>query len=382
MSAERCGGTGGARVYPHRGGVTKSPALADHETVTEQRGSDFSTELGKPPQRQRSTAERLQTLLGLSQALTSALELDDMLAEFVGRANELTYADSTVLSIYESERDAVRTLVQVTDAAPARVHPSGETYSLDQYPVTRQVLKDARPVQIRTSSPDDDPAERDLIEASGYRSLLMLPLIGRGEVVGLMELYDVDDRVFEPEVVEFCQAVCAIVGVAVRNATLYAEMQELATHDPMTGLGNRALFEEHLSAAVARSARSGEPLALLLVDLDGLKRINDGWGHAAGDAALRALARALTSTVRAGDLACRVGGDEFAVILAGARRADALRVADRTRRRLSELGSYRISGGVAERVPGNGAAPDATGLYSAADRAAYRAKRAGGGQVL
>jgi diguanylate cyclase (GGDEF)-like protein len=328
-------------------------------------------------------AERLETLLGLSQALTSTLDLDEVLAEFVRRANELTYADSTVVSVYEADRDVVRTLVQVTDSAPARVHPDGETYRLDDYPATRRVLDEGRPMQVHVSNPDDDAGERDLLEANGYRSLLMLPLVGRGDVVGLMEVYATEERVFEDDVIEFCRGLCAIVGVAVRNATLYAEMQRLATHDPLTGLANRALFEDELEAAVARSARSGEPLALLLLDLDGLKMINDGWGHGAGDAALRAVARALRETIRAGDLACRVGGDEFAVILPGARREDALRVGARTRARLAEMGSYKLSGGVSEHVPGDGAAPpDPTGLYSAADRASYGAKHAGGGQIL
>jgi len=212
--------------------------------------------------------------------------------------------------------------------------------------------------------------------------MLMLPLVGRGEVVGLMEVYDIEDRRFEPDVVDFCKALCAIVGIALRNATLYAEMQKLATQDSLTGLGNRALFEEQLAAAAARSARSGEPLALLLVDLDGLKQINDAWGHAAGDVALRALGRSLSRAIRAGDLACRLGGDEFAVILPAAVREDALRIAERTRERLKRTGSYRISGGVADYTPRNGSAADPAGLYSAADRAAYLAKRAGGSRIL
>jgi diguanylate cyclase (GGDEF)-like protein len=339
---------------------------------------------GPPPATQDVTAsERLETLLRLSQALTSTLDLDEVLAEFASRANELTYADSTIISIYEPELDSVRTLVQVQAGASAKVYPAGETYPLEDYPATRTVLEERIPMQVRLSDLDAHQRERDLLGQNGYCSLLMLPLLGRGDVVGLLEVYDAEDRVFDADIVEFCRGLCAIVGVAVRNATLYAEMEQLATHDGLTGLANRALFEEQLDAAMARSARSGEPLALLLLDVDGLKVINDGWGHAAGDAALRAVARALESTVRAGDLACRIGGDEFAVLLPAARREDALRVAARTRGRLAEMGSYRISGGVAEHVPGvGGGPPDSTGLYSAADRASYRAKRAGGGQIL
>ena len=336
-----------------------------------------------PAARDATVAERLETLLRLSQALTATLDLDEVLAEFVSRANELSYADSTVLSVYEPDEDVVRTLVQVKADGEPQVRPDGETYSLADYPATRKVLQSQSPAQVHLSDEDYDRNERDLLSANGYRSLLMLPLVGRGDVVGLMEVYDVGERVFEEDIIEFCRGLCAIVGVAMRNANLYAEMERLATHDGLTGLANRGMFEEQLQADIARSDRSGEPLALLLMDLDGLKTINDGWGHAAGDAALRTVARALRSTVRSGDLACRIGGDEFAVILPGARRRDAFGVAARTRAKLAEMGSYRFSGGIAEHVPdgGNGS-PNATGLYSAADRASYRAKRAGGGKVL
>ena len=237
-------------------------------------------------------------------------------------------------------------------------------------------------MQIRVSDQRADPGERELLREEGYCSLLMLPLVGRGEVVGLMEVFDAEDREFEPDVVEFCQALCAIVGVALRNATLYAEMQRLATHDGLTGLANRALFEEQLAAAMARSDRSGEPLALLLLDLDGLKLINDAWGHATGDAALRALARALQAEVRAGDVACRLGGDEFAAILPGATRDEALKVAERVLKRLADQGSYHVSGGVADYTPEDGAGGTSADLYRTADRTMYLAKRAGGGRIL
>jgi diguanylate cyclase (GGDEF)-like protein len=207
----------------------------------------------------------------------------------------------------------------------------------------------------------------------------MLPLLARGETIGMMEVIDVVDRDFDKHDVDFCQALCDVVGVAVRNAMLYAEMQELAARDKLTGLYNRRLFEEQFDAAVARSLRNGEELSLLVVDLDGLKRINDLGGHPAGDEALRALGDALLATVRAGDVACRLGGDEFAVILPGATTADAIRVAERAQEALIARGPYSFSGGVARASANLGSIYD---LYRSADIAAYRAKAAGGARTL
>lgn len=93
------------------------------------------------------------------------------------------------------------------------------------------------------------------------------------------------------------------------------EFQELATRDPLTGLSNRRLGEERLSAEVARSERHGHPLSVLLLDLNRFKGINDRYGHAAGDLVLKAFASRLNKVIRASDLAVRLGGDEFLVIL-------------------------------------------------------------------
>jgi diguanylate cyclase (GGDEF)-like protein len=165
----------------------------------------------------------------------------------------------------------------------------------------------------------------------------------------------------------------------VKNAMLYKEMKELAARDKLTGLYNRRLFEEQFDAAVARSQRNGEQLSLLVVDLDGLKRINDLGGHPAGDEALRALADALRDCCRAGDIPCRLGGDEFAIILPGATADDAIRVAERAQDALIARGPYSFSGGVARAATNLGSSYD---LYRSADIAAYRAKAAGGARTL
>jgi diguanylate cyclase (GGDEF)-like protein len=324
-------------------------------------------------------ANRLQALLDLSHKVSSSLDLSDVLRAFADQATELTGATAAELSFWDRDRDCLVMLVEHLQGTDEITEEGGQIYRLSDFPATRHVLVEQVPLQIRVSREEDDPAERRLLESRDQKTLLMLPLVARGETIGMMEVIDVEDRDFDKYDVDFCQALCDVVGVAVRNAMLYAEMQELAARDKLTGLYNRRLFEEQFDAAVARSLRNGEELSLLVVDLDGLKRINDLGGHPAGDEALRALADSLRASVRAGDVPCRLGGDEFAVILPGATPADAIRVAERAQETLIARGPYSFSGGVARASANLGSIYD---LYRSADIAAYRAKAAGGARTL
>jgi diguanylate cyclase (GGDEF)-like protein len=326
-------------------------------------------------------ANRLQALLDLSHRLSSTLDLDEVLREFSERAAELTGATAAEISSWQRDDDALVMLVEYVHGRDEITVGGGAVYPLGQYPVTRRVLETQEPAQVRVSDQDADPAERELLTRRGQNTLLMLPLVARGETIGLMEIIDERDREFDEVDIDFCRALCDVVATALRNARLFAEVEELAARDRLTGLYNRRLFEEHLDVAVARARRSGEDLSLLVIDLDGLKRINDLGGHTAGDDALQLLAEALTVTTRATDVPCRLGGDEFAVILPGTAPADGLGVSDRAQRRLAELGKGQcsFSGGIARLLESHSTPYD---LYRSADIAAYRAKSAGGARTL
>ncbi|KUL39886.1 phosphodiesterase [Streptomyces sp. NRRL F-4489] len=172
---------------------------------------------------------------------------------------------------------------------------------------------------------------------------------------------------------------------------LQAQLQHNASHDALTDLPNRALFTERVTKAVTGRRASDLDTAVLYIDLDGFKQVNDTIGHQAGDELLIQAARRLAESVRAGDIAARLGGDEFAALITGdgtrdraAREFRILEIADRLRVRLSE--PYRIDGrdvrvaasiGVAFAEPGVSPA----GLLRNADLAMYRAKQAGKGRV-
>jgi diguanylate cyclase (GGDEF)-like protein len=155
--------------------------------------------------------------------------------------------------------------------------------------------------------------------------------------------------------------------------------RELAGRDDLTGLPNRRLFREHYSRVVARSHRFREPVSLLLVDVDGLKEINDRWGHMAGNAALRHVARIVRERKRTEDLAARWGGDEFVLLLPGADAPAAERVAREILKAAerSVLRTPPIAVTVTIGIASGVAASAAHDFFAAADRALYEGKAAG-----
>ncbi|MDP4302183.1 GGDEF domain-containing protein [Leptothrix discophora] len=170
-------------------------------------------------------------------------------------------------------------------------------------------------------------------------------------------------------------------------------LEQLATHDALTGCANRTLFDAMLQATLDQSRRDGTPASLLVLDLDHFKDVNDRHGHLAGDAVLRACAQALKARLRASDLLARLGGEEFAVVLARSTRADALRVAEDLRAAVAGLDLAAIAAfadatpwhvtaslGAATLPGGTAVAPDE--FYGQADRALYEAKRLGRNRVV
>jgi diguanylate cyclase (GGDEF)-like protein len=146
-----------------------------------------------------------------------------------------------------------------------------------------------------------------------------------------------------------------------------------ATTDVLTQLSNRRHYESRLAEEVARASRYGTPLSLLLLDVDGLKKINDQGGHVAGDTALRAVGEGLRKTCRRSDTPARTGGDEFAVIAPMTRASEALELANRIRAGLARIpGAPTVSIGVADTETAGPA-----GMQAAADRALYAAKSSG-----
>jgi diguanylate cyclase (GGDEF)-like protein len=170
-------------------------------------------------------------------------------------------------------------------------------------------------------------------------------------------------------------------ATAVQNAQLLEQIRHQAVHDDLTGLANRALFDEELDKTLARARRDQTPVTVLFVDLDDFKSINDRFGHGAGDHVLRTVGERLVTTGRKGDWVARLGGDEFTMLLPGCGPADAERIRARLRDAIrqpitvgTELLSITPSVGVAC-FPGDGSTSDA--LLRGADRSMYQVKHTG-----
>jgi len=168
-------------------------------------------------------------------------------------------------------------------------------------------------------TPEDEP-----------EALVCTPLIAGSRVLGTLNVWR-EGRValFASEEVELIQRFATLAALAYDNAHQRERLSEQARTDELTGLFNRRHFHERLGSELARVRRGDEPVALLLLDVDDFKAVNDGHGHPVGDTVLCAFADLLREAVRGADVICRTGGEEFAVILPGADEVEAVLAAER-----------------------------------------------------
>jgi diguanylate cyclase (GGDEF)-like protein len=218
-------------------------------------------------------------------------------------------------------------------------------------------------------------------EAESY---LIIPLIAGDRRLGVLDCSRLGTNRFTSRDLEAAALFGHTAAAAWRNAELHAELTERAILDPLTGLLNSRWLREVGEREVSQSLRSGQSLAVLVLDLDRFKQINDSGGHSAGDLVLRRVGTVLTGMIRAGDAAVRLGGEEFLIVLRDTDTAGAERVAAEFRDRLAAVPLPRsclprrkltASAGVAV-LPQNGSG--LSELVRAADVAMYEAKRAGG----
>ena len=223
---------------------------------------------------------------------------------------------------------------------------------------------------------DQDITDTDLI-----RGGVFIPLVGRElRAIGTLSLFwRASDHEPEPEHIEQAESIAESSMASIENARRFGEARKLAEMDALTGLYNQRYFHETLRREVMRAQRYERTLALVVFDLDDFKSINDEIGHLAGDRVLSQAAERLREAVRSVDIACRIGGDEFAVILPESTAADADQLYRRVHNSMrgTALGPdaqrLRISAGIAELEHGDTSA----GLFERADGALYRAKDLG-----
>jgi diguanylate cyclase len=214
--------------------------------------------------------------------------------------------------------------------------------------------------------------------------MLVVPLAVEGKLLGAVLLACLDrSRSCDAAQVEFLQDAAQQVALGMENARLFSALSQMASTDELTRLANRRRFTESLRMEMARMRRSDAPLSLIMADADNLKAINDAHGHPAGDAAIRHVAEAIRRGGRETDMAARLGGEEFALLLPGTDAVGAVKAAERIRKALASstiptVGTVTVSMGVAT-APEDAAAEEE--LVRVADARLYAAKARGRNQV-
>lgn len=323
-------------------------------------------------------------------------ELADELAGAVERAEEET-RQSRILADLASSIDLDEVLARTLDAAGALpgVDAAMVRLATDDGPPTVATLALAEEEAERhavSGPPDGSPVRSieigyryaDGEEGSLLRSGVAVPLADEAGRVGHLTVFTRDpERHFDDADLSRLEELAQRAAPAIENARRFREARRLADLDALTGLHNRRYFHETLAREAARAHRYARKLALIVFDLDDFKVVNDRIGHLTGDSALAEAAERLRTAVRTADVPCRVGGDEFAVILPESGIADGEQLFARIQRAIStepigQAGRLHLSAGVAELKPDD----DSISLFERADNALYRAKEAGKGRAF
>lgn len=276
--------------------------------------------------------------------------------------------------------DHVRGLVQVlvNDGALAdfeQRHPADEVYPLAAFPLMVPLAEEARPWVIAVDDAAADPAEVDLLRRLGKDSALGVPVRAGGLVWGELFVTRVAGQPrFTAADIPFAQAFAGLLSAGLAQVGHRERVERMAVTDPLTGLGNRRMVE----AAATDALANGSGVALVMADLNRLKAANDTHGHAAGDAAIRAVAGAMSAAAGTvpGAVVGRMGGDEFCAVLPGCDAAAALAVGQEIAARTVDA-PYGVSAALGIAVAAPGEETDLSVLLAAADAAQYEAKVTG-----
>jgi diguanylate cyclase (GGDEF)-like protein len=241
-----------------------------------------------------------------------------------------------------------------------------------------------------------NPADHELLVSPSLRqgSIALIPLPRDNRAIGVIAFCSRDPERFTHDLAaDFLAHLGVIVAISLENAVNRARLVRSGVTDFLTGWHNRRYFHNRLREELARAERTGKALACLMIDIDNFKEINDRFGHLAGDEALKEVARRAEAEIRAGDTGARFGGDEFAILLAGAETVHALKLAERIHNGVGST-PIRVHGGAHVTVTLSiGLATSrpqprshdykalAERLIAEADAALYRAKSGGRNRV-
>lgn len=327
--------------------------------------------------------EELSTLYEIGRELSSSLDLDDLLQKIVDSVVRLTGAQVCSLMLLDEDKQTLSIRVakglspQIQKRTRARV---GEG-------IAGWVAQHGTPLLV------EDIEKHPLFRRknrSRYRtkSLLSVPLAIKGEVIGVLNVNNKrNDEVFTQRDLDLMTLLASHAAIAIENARLYEELEQLAVTDGLTQLYVRRHFMEELAKELRRARRYHRPLAVVMMDIDHFKRINDTYGHPVGDEVLRELGRRLRQSARQDDVLGRYGGEEFIAALVETNKERGLQAAERLRRSVEEQPFSTRAGTLAVTISLGLAsfpedAEEMEDLIQKADQALYRAKEEGRNRVV
>jgi len=328
--------------------------------------------------REQRRAEQLEAINAVARQTTSLVELDHLLEKVCKEMLERFHIDQVAILLLEGAELYHRAHMGKLTAT----RTIGERIPLTGF--AGRSLETGRSVLVN----DVNSAQGFIRGVAETRSELCVPLIVYGEKLGVMVLDSAREDAFDEEDVPALESVADICAAAIQNAHHFERTRDLAYLDGLTGIFNRRFFEMRVREELERAQRYNTNLAVVMLDIDYFKKLNDEFGHLLGDEVLRQVSTMFQQQLRKGDVVCRYGGEEFALVLpeidaeAALGRARQLVEACRALRptfRGEPIGPVTISAGVAMLTPSNEGAAD---LLHRADTALYAAKHSGRDQAV
>jgi diguanylate cyclase (GGDEF)-like protein len=338
------------------------------------------TQLEATNKKLEGTVKELSLLYELTRSVNSTLELEPLLSlisELVGHS--LGYVEFSVMLVDDSGQELMHQSGYGEHGAV-----KGEMRFRVGEGAAGSAAHSQEVVYVEDIAQDPRFVRRD----NEVGSLLCVPMVFKGDLVGVLNFRKTERCAFGEDEVRLLQSVANQAAMAIVNARLYQATVELSITDALTGAFNRRHLFTRLELEVMRAQRFGHPLSVVMIDIDHFKIMNDNNGHAAGDQVLRLTAELLKNQLRKVDTLARYGGEEFIVMLPQNSKSEALEVAEKLRRAVERtqfahgerqpLGKVTISVGVGS-FPED--APSLELLIDAADSALYASKRGGRNMV-
>ena len=308
-----------------------------------------ATVTGVDPVRADAMADSYRRLADVFHHLLSEQSLDALLERIADNLTELVPHDALVIyRADETQRTITPVLAHDPYAEQILNSPAEFGQGITGWAVEHReaVLSNQAHLDPRVRFIPGCPIEPE--------SLIAVPLIARGSVKGVLNIYRAGAEArFTDTEFELARRFADAAALALDNAEVRLALEHQAQTDPLTGLYNHRFFHERLRAELIRAGRSHDSASVLMIDIDDFKKVNDVHGHAVGDQVLMTLAQILKSTVRGSDVPCRVGGEEFGVIMPSSDAGDAFGLATRIAARVSTtefdlVGHLTVSIGIAQ----------------------------------